>query len=85
MERVVTGVTLDTLPQAVRRAGLKPGQRFTITIEDEGTGSRAEAIAAMQEISRRVGARVAADNLTEDDVMRMLEEEDEEARQQQHR
>lgn len=85
MERVVTGVTLDTLPQAVRRAGLKPGQRFTITVEDEDAGSRAEAIAAMQDIARRVGARVAADNLTEDDVMRLLETEDEEARQQQRR
>ncbi|MBB6255298.1 hypothetical protein [Nitrospirillum iridis] len=79
MERIVTGVTLQTLPEAVRRAGLKPGQRFTITVEDEPV-DRAAAVSALRAISERVGARVEAAGLSEDDVMRLLEDEDDEAR-----
>ncbi|WP_044562782.1 hypothetical protein [Azospirillum sp. B4] len=79
MERVVTGVTLQTFPQAVRRTGLRPGQRFTITVEDAPTDKKS-ALAKMHEISTAVSARTAAEGLTEEDIMRLLEEEDEEAR-----
>lgn len=75
MGRVVTGVTIETFPLAVRRAGLKPGQRFSLVVEtDEEIRTRAfDEVAA---IAERVSARVAADGLNEDDVMRRLEEED---------
>lgn len=75
MERVVTGVTLQTLPQAVRRAGLKPGQRFTITVEGETVAtSKAAALQRLTEISRQVSGRMAADGIvTEDDKQAFID------------
>lgn len=79
MGKIITGVTLQTLPRAVREAGLKPGQRFTVIVEGD---TDEDVFAQMQQIADTVSARVAADGFTEDDVMRILNEEDDISRNQ---
>ena len=75
MGQVVTGVTIETFPSAVRRAGLKPGQRFSLVVETDDE-MRSRAFDEVAVVAERVSARVAADGLSEDDVMRRLEEEE---------
>jgi len=62
MGRVVTGVTLQTFPEAVHQAGLKPGQKFTMIVEGESF-DRASALRRLDEISTAVSARMAADGI----------------------
>lgn len=62
MGRVVTGVTLQTFPQAVQQAGLKPGQRFSVIVEDEGM-SREDVLARIDAVSKAIDERLAADGI----------------------
>jgi len=79
MGKVIMGVTLQTLPKAVREAGLRPGQRFTVIVDGD---TNDDVFEKMKQIADTVSARVAADGFTEDDVMRILNEEDKVSRNQ---
>jgi hypothetical protein len=72
MGRMVTGVTLETLPNAVHESGLRPGQKFTLIIED-GENSREQALRRIEELSARATARAQADGIVSDeDVEKFL-------------
>jgi hypothetical protein len=48
MSTVLEGVTIETFSEAVRQGRIKPGQRFTIVLEDEPKPTLAEIAAKMQ-------------------------------------
>jgi hypothetical protein len=75
MAREISDVTLDTFPAAVRRIGLRPGQKFKITIEDDDQETRRQkAYERMQEISAKATALAQADGIvTDEDVERFLD------------
>lgn len=53
-KRILSGVTMDTMPQAIRKLALRAGQKFSIRVEDdEDTTSRMERLLA------KAGAGVA--------------------------
>jgi 5-carboxymethyl-2-hydroxymuconate isomerase len=73
MSREISGVTLETLPSAVRKIGLRRDQKFTLVVEDE-EDERRNAYNRMQEIAAAVTARAQADGIiTDEDVEKFLE------------
>jgi hypothetical protein len=73
MSREISGVTLETLPMAVRKIGLRRGQSFKITIEED-EDDREKALRRIQELSAAATARAQADGIvTDEDVERFLE------------
>ncbi len=59
MSKVLEGVTIETLPEAIEQGGIKPGQRFSIVLEDAPT-SRPK----LADIAARMRAAAAARGLT---------------------
>lgn len=73
MSREISGVTLRTLPEAVRQANLLPDQKFTIVIETE-TERKARALRRMDELATKATAIARVDGIiTDKDVERFLE------------
>jgi len=72
MSREISGVTLRTLPDAVRQANLQPDQKFTIVIEtDEERKTR--VLRRMGELADKATAIAQADGIvTDEDVERFL-------------
>jgi hypothetical protein len=66
MGRVVTGVTLKTLPEAVRKAGLRHDQEFSIVIEDRDE-RRARSLLRMRELSAKATALAQKDGIVSDE------------------
>ncbi len=72
MSREISGVTLRTLPDAVRKAHLRPDEEFTILIESKEE-RRARALKSIRELSAKATALAQADGIiTDEDVERFL-------------
>lgn len=78
--RVVTGVTIETFDDMIGQMGIQSGQEFTVIVESAAE-ARARAFCELQALAETVRARTAADGLTSDDVLEILEAEDEAKRQ----
>jgi len=59
MSKVFEGVTLETLPDALRKGGIKPGQRFSIVVD----GLQTER-PKLADIAGKMRAAAAARGLT---------------------
>ncbi|HLG88975.1 MAG TPA: hypothetical protein VKZ79_17435 [Alphaproteobacteria bacterium] len=35
MRKILEGVTIETLPEAIKQADIQPGQRFSIVVDDQ--------------------------------------------------
>lgn len=69
-KRMLSGVTLETMPQAIRKLGLLPDQEFTIQVEDdEDTTNRMERLLA----KAGVGVALVGSQTTEDIDARIRE------------
>jgi len=42
-KRTLSGVTLETMPQAIRKLGIQPDQEFSILVEDDEDAPRVES------------------------------------------
>lgn len=72
MSQEISGVTLRTLPDAVRQFKLRPDQKFTIVIETDEE-RKARLLRRMDELSTKATALAQADGIvSEEDVERFL-------------
>ena len=60
MSKVLENVTIETFPEAARKADIKPGQRFSIVLDDDGQPPRQ----SLADIARRMRATADARGLT---------------------
>lgn len=67
MGTIIRNVTLDTLSEQIRRSGIRPGQRFTVIIQQP----REE----MDELIDRVSERARVQGLTDEKLQRLLDDE----------
>jgi hypothetical protein len=59
MAKTLEGVTLDTVSDALRKEGIRPGQRFSITVD-----ASSETQLSFAEIAERMRATAVARGLT---------------------
>ncbi|HEY5207964.1 MAG TPA: hypothetical protein VIJ42_00815 [Stellaceae bacterium] len=59
MAKILEAVTLDTVSDALRKEGIRPGQRFSITV-DESTSPRLK----LTDIAQRMRATAVARGMT---------------------
>ncbi|HEX4111081.1 MAG TPA: hypothetical protein VH020_00960 [Stellaceae bacterium] len=59
MAKTLEGMTLDTVSDALRKEGIRPGQRFSITVADSS-----ETQTSFAEIAERMRATAMAQGLT---------------------
>jgi len=59
MAKILEAMTLDTVSDALRKAGIRPGQRFSITV-DESTPPRLK----LRDIAQRMRATAVARGMT---------------------
>ena len=72
MSQEISGVTLRTLPDAVRQFNLRPDQKFTIVIETDAE-RKTRILARMDGLAEKATALAQADGIvTEEDVQRFL-------------
>jgi len=72
MSQEINGVTLRTLPDAVRQFNLRPDQKFTIVIETDEE-RKVRILRRMDELATKATALARADGIvTEEDVGRFL-------------
>lgn len=65
-EVVISGVTLETVQEELRKAGIKPGQRVSLRVSDPGR----EFLRLAEEVSGRAKAL----GLTDAELERLLED-----------
>lgn len=72
MSQEISGVTLRTLPDAVRQFNLRPDQKFTIVIETD-VERKARILGRMSELAEKATALAQADGIvTEEDTALFL-------------
>lgn len=72
MSQEISGVTLRTLPDAIRQFNLRPDQKFTIVIETD-VERKARILGRMSELAEKATALAQADGIaTEEDVALFL-------------
>ena len=64
---VISGVTLETVQEELRKAGVKPGQRVSLRVSDPGR--------EFLRLAEQVSDRAKALGLTDAELERLLDEE----------